>query len=232
MESPRAFRLLSEEETRDVDREVHALESRFTKRSPDLPFWTLGTASYLDAPAGGAAAYRKMARLSNPLLSERFGWLHERLVGRLAAELGAPVFTAEAFALPGFHVFGYHEQFTQPLASIHFDQQYEHVDFSLYGKPLDHLSLTLAIRLPACGAGLRLWPVFYEQLALLPPAERKVTLSGLRPELHRYDPGAFVLHSGHQLHQIAPAPEMKPGDERITLQAHAARVAEGWLLYW
>lgn len=232
MDGPRGLELLSRDESRTLDDEIHGLADRWTRRSPELPFFTLGVASYLDAAARGAAAYRELARAGNPLLADHFGRLHERLRARLQEELGAPVFFHEDFGLPGFHVFGFHESFTQPLASIHFDQQYEHVDFGALGTPSTHLSLTLAVRLPACGAGLRLWPVFHEELAALPSAERKVKLAGLEPALHRYTPGHLVVHSGHQLHQIAPAPGMRPGDERVTLQAHAARVAAGWLLYW
>jgi hypothetical protein len=42
----------------------------------------------------------------------------------------------------------------------------------------------------------------------------------------------MVLHSGHQLHQIAPAPKLVEGDERLTLQAHAVPATDGWIVYW
>jgi hypothetical protein len=230
--TPHELSLLTPGECGEVYARILALRERWTPRSPELPFHTLGVASYLDAASVGGAGYREKARASNPLLRAEFGALHERLAELLAGDLGDPVFTSDDLAFPGFHVFGYHQTFTQPMASIHFDQQYEHIDFGELGVPSAHLSVTLAIRLPACGAGLRLWPVFYEELAAIPAAERKVKLSGLEPVLHRYAEGKLVVHSGHQLHQIAPAPGMRPEDERITLQAHLARVTRGWVMYW
>ena len=52
------------------------------------------------------------------------------------------------------------------------------------------------------------------------------------PEYHPYRVGAMALHSGHQLHQIAPASVLVEGDERITLQAHAVPGEGGWIVYW
>lgn len=224
--------VLTGDECRAAAGEVLALEGRWTRRNPDLPIYTLGTASYLDAASGRAAEYRATARATNALLAERFGWIHERLLAALAEELGAPTFFHDDFALPGFHVFTFHESFTRPLASVHFDLQHQLVHFARVGDPDRHLSLTLAIRLPACGAGLRLWPVHWEQLEGLPEEERTVRLVGLEPAYHPYTAGRLVLHSGHQLHQIAPAPGLRPEDVRITMQAHAARVRGRWLVYW
>jgi hypothetical protein len=55
---------------------------------------------------------------------------------------------------------------------------------------------------------------------------------GDEPAFHRYREGGLVVHSGYQLHQIAPAADMQPGYERMTLQAHALSVGGGYLLYW
>ena len=44
--------------------------------------------------------------------------------------------------------------------------------------------------------------------------------------------GTLVVHSGHQLHQIAGTKDGRPGDARITLQAHALRVDGEWVMYW
>jgi hypothetical protein len=231
MYGPRALEILSPDECRGLYETIHALSDRWTRRSPDLPFFTVGSASYLDAAAGGAGGYRALARASNPLLVEHFGWLHERLRVRLEEELGEAVFFHEDFALPGFHVFGFHESYTT-FPKSHFDEQYDLVDFGSLGTPSEHLSLTLAVHIPPCGAGLRLWPIFYRDLMALTPVGRKVKVDSLESEHHPYRPGRCVLHSGHQLHQIDPVPGMLPGDERITLQAHASRVERGWLLYW
>jgi hypothetical protein len=50
--------------------------------------------------------------------------------------------------------------------------------------------------------------------------------------LHPYAPGRLVVHSGYQLHQIGTSPQFQLNQERLTLQAHAQRVREGYVLYW
>ena len=49
---------------------------------------------------------------------------------------------------------------------------------------------------------------------------------------HPYRIGGLVLHSGHKVHQIAPANDGQRGDERITLQGHGIRCGGVWNLYW
>ncbi len=215
---------------------IHALRGEWTQWQPEAPYFTLGAASYLDAARNGFPAYQEKARRLNPLLIERFGWLHERLEERLSSELGTPCFFDGEVARPGFHVFLGNEVFREPVASVHFDLQYEEIGFSRYpgADPEGQLSLTLAIRLPACGAGLWTWPLFHQDLPPRGPGETTWTFSmkGLKREDHPYTEGRLILHSGHQLHQIAPMPGMTEEDERLTLQAHALPASRGYLLYW
>jgi hypothetical protein len=42
---------------------------------------------------------------------------------------------------------------------------------------------------------------------------------------------ACVQH-GHLVHRIAATPEIRPGDARITMQGHAIRVNDRFVLYW
>jgi hypothetical protein len=229
----RAIALLTPEECARARNDIFALREHWTSWMPGLPFYTLGAASYKDAPTNGRPAYYEKAAKLNPILHERFGWLHEKLRARLEEELGAPVFFDPALGLPGFHVFLYHPAFTKPLASIHFDLQHKDLDWSAYEK-VDkdaQLSLTLSFKLPRCGAGLRLWNVTFAQAKRMTKAEL-FTATSHEPELHTYTEGHLVLHSGYQLHQIAPAPGMAEDDERITLQAHALPTERGYVLYW
>jgi hypothetical protein len=228
--------LLSAEESRDVRDRVHALGDHWRRRREEAPFFTLGVASYIDAAANGFAAYSEAAQASNGLLVEHFADLYERVEAAVAAHLGAPVAYHPGFARPGFHVFLSHELFGNPSASLHFDRQYEHLDWSAVGEVEfdQQLSYTLSVALPARGAGLLVWNV--NDLDLRPlddEAKKEVMRENRVPEVHPYRVGGLALHSGHQLHQIAPMKQMGPEDERITLQGHALPAGDGrWILYW
>lgn len=227
--------VLSTEECDEIRGRIHALREHWIPRRPDVPFFTLGTASYLDATNGRAAQYSAGAERTNPVLAEHFSELHQRLLEKLAAEVGEPCRLEQGLAYPGFHVFGYHPMFTKPLASVHFDMQYLSIDWSAYGK-LDfdrQVSITLSIRLPAGGGGLRVWNINQLDLRKLSKEDAAaMQRANAEPEYHPYRVGTMVLHSGHQLHQIAPAPKLVEGDERLTLQAHAVPATDGWIVYW
>jgi hypothetical protein len=232
----RTLDVLSAEECAGVVDTVHRCRDAWAPMNARLPMYTLGAASYIEGGKGREARYLEKARAVNPLLQEHFGWLYQRLATVLGDALGGPVlYDADHLALPGFHVFLAHPAFTRPIASLHFDLQFEHVDWS--ARPdLDfsrQLSMTLALCLPASGGGLRLWDVAYAEFQEMPPAEQRRVRSGaLESTLVAYAAGSMVVHSGLQLHQIAPVREMSPDDQRITLQAHTVPTDEGWLLYW
>jgi hypothetical protein len=232
--------VLSQAECDDIRERIHSLREHWISRRPDVPFFTLGTASYLDAPNGRAAQYREGAQRTNPVLAAHFADLYETFRGKLSDQLGAPCRFEDDLAYPGFHVFGYHPLFLKPLASVHFDMQYLSIDWSAHGGidggPLDfdrQVSITLSIRLPKGGGGLRVWNINQLELRRMTAQEAAaVKQANAEPEYHPYRAGAMVLHSGHQLHQIAPAPSLSEGDERITLQAHAVPDERGWIVYW
>jgi hypothetical protein len=227
--------ILSPTECDSVRDRIHALREHWIPRRPDEPFFTLGTASYLDATNGRAEQYRAGALRTNPVLIEHFGDLLERFLQKLSVELGEPCRIEPELAYPGFHVFGYHPLFTKPLASVHFDMQYLSIDWSAFGE-LDfdrQVSVTLSIRLPKGGGGLLVWNINQLELRKMSAAEAaEAKRVNAEPQYHPYHAGAMVLHSGHQLHQIAPAPKLFEGDERITLQAHAVPGRDGWIVYW
>lgn len=227
--------LLSEEESRAIRDTVHALRPQWRRRREEAPFYSLGAASYMDAAQRGFADYSAEARRCNEMLESHFGNLYRRLEAVLSEHLAASVGYHDAFARPGFHVFLSDPAFAQPAASLHFDRQYEHLDWSGLGDvDFDRqLSYTLAVSLPAAGAGLLVWNVNDLDLRHLDDEEKKAVMRRNRmPVLHRYRVGGLALHSGHQLHQIAPMKQMRPEDERITLQGHALIVRGSWILYW
>jgi len=224
--------LLSATQAAEVASAVHALRDRWTSRHAECPFFTLGTASYLDGDQG-FQGYREKAAATNPLLEEHFGDLLATVAGALAELLGAPCRYAPRLARPGFHVYLSSPAFRQ-AGRVHYDLQFEKIDWN--GEPVDledQLSFTLPVRLPRAGAGLLVWKVDYREVRrTFPEVRRRILEENREPELHPYRVGELVAHPGYLLHQIAPMPDMEPDDQRITLQGHAARGEDGWILYW
>ena len=226
--------LLSPPECRRVLAQVEAHRADWLPRYPGLPFYTLGAASYLDAGPGRDGYYEKAASF-NPLLEREFGWLYDRLRGALADHLRTAVTFEPRAARPGFHVFLAHPAFRRPLARVHFDLQFQDLEWTDeaemdFTRPF---SFTLAVRLPRSGAGLRIWETdkaVYD--ALSPEARERVTRE---TPLHYvpYREGELICHSGLVLHQIAPAGDaMQPDDMRVTLQGHALPGRDGHHVYW
>src|SRR5689334_12988022 len=99
---------LTPEECRQVRTTLFELKPQWQARTPIVPFYTLGAASYLDADGSRKGLtedyYVSRARHFNPLLHERFGWLYERLQTFLAGHLGAPTTFRRDGGLPGFNM--------------------------------------------------------------------------------------------------------------------------------
>jgi hypothetical protein len=225
--------LLGDAACDSVVTEVLAQRARWIRRG-SAEFYTLGAASYLD----DADAYAAHTAELNPLLAARFAPLYANLRERLAAALGAPVVQANGKALPGFHVWGVPGIPTGPHASLHFDLQYDKLTWTDGpGAGEGSLSFTLPLRLPRRGGGLSLWETTYERVqAFYARTGFAGTLEDLLPLItERVEPyacGELIVHSGHQLHRIAPVPEVEPDDLRITLQGHARKSGGVWFLYW
>jgi len=227
------LQLLSRDECREVRAAIVGLRSHWQSRSPEFPFFTLGAASYLDAPEE-RLRYLVKARELNPLLSQHFGWLYRRLAEALSDHFRARVAFPDELALPGYHIYLSHPVFERPIASIHCDTQYRLHEWA-GATPDDFraaMSFTLSIALPKCGAGLRVWPIHYDEIAgeTLDTVLRRAGNSP--PDYFPYEPGQLFLHSGHRVHQAAPARGLIDGDERITLQGHALSCQGNWMLYW
>jgi hypothetical protein len=237
MSSVQEIEILSGEECDRVHRDVHDLRRRWIRRHTTFPFFTLGAAVYLDATGGRLSSYVDLAAAENPVLEEHFGWLQERVLENVRDFVQAPCVTDPRLALPGFHVFIGHPEFVRPMASKHFDLQYEAIDWSGIGEPEPsrQLSITVPIRVPSNGATLRVWDVSWEQARDADKeARRRLAQANRRATSHPYRAGVMAIHSGHLLHQIGPFVDPQPDDERLTLQAHALPVNEGerWIVYW
>lgn len=232
-----SIELLDASECASVERAIKELRSRWIPRGgqPAASFFTLGAASYLDEPA----SYPGRARELNPVLRDAFDWVYTRLAEFLQARLRAPVGFADGLGMPGFHVWLAPSIFITPVASVHFDLQYERA-WPEHTPDLDRsrpLSFTLPIRLPRRGGGLNVWDVTYERyrafVARIPGRIVPIDVTALLERMRfPYTTGAIAMHSGHLLHQIGEIDEVAADDERITLQGHALRQGGEWKLYW
>lgn len=224
--------LLTPSESTSCADEVHRLREHWTPRHPELPFFTLGTASYLDG-RDGPEAYGERISVTNPILEESFGHLLERVAQTLSDHLGSPCRYVEDLGRPGFHVYLSDPAFEE-AGRPHYDLQFETIDWEGRNVDLENqLSFTLALRLPEAGGGLRVWNVDYRRLRrTFPEMRREMLRENREPTLHAYHVGELVAHPGYLLHQIAPMPDMGPDDQRITLQGHAVYGEDAWILYW
>ncbi len=225
---------LSQHDMLDLDdcvaiaQRVLALERHWTVRSPGS-FYTLGAASYLDAP-DRHEAYLAAAQATNPLLRREFADAHEQVREFFEEWLGDAVFYNSDCALPGFHVFvtqGGEPARDEVAQRAHFDMQWEH---AIPGRvPQGTLSFTLPIEIPKGGASMAVWPARYQDAVRLGFSAR--SYAATHPcRLVEYEPGRIVVHDGWVLHAIGPSPG--PRGYRITLQGHGVRTPDGWMLYW
>ncbi len=231
--------VLTPEECDRVAKEINELSSYWLPRSPEpASFFTLGVASYQDLAEFDQGTptydYYRVARFSNALIRDRFGWLLGRVTEALQQFLGAPAHFDARLAAPGFHIFTPYAIPRSDEASVHFDLQYQLIDWS-DGMPAPDfsapLSFTLPIRLPHGGGGLNGWDNSYAEA--LRARIGGAQLATRRPKtFFPYTTGVMEIHSGHALHQIAGVADVLPDDQRITLQGHAVRRGTAWTLYW
>src|SRR5262245_26877984 len=227
--------ILADEECDRVCDDVYGLRDHWTHRHDKRPFYTLGTPSYLDATRKRFGTYSEAAQRLNPLMVERFGWLYSKLDEALASAGYGPIVPDDRLAYPGFHIFLGDGETRPTPPSVHYDLQYQHIDWSPY-QLVDvtcPLSYTLALRLPSGGSGLFVWDVDVHAVQQMPEADRRAHLLDRRQSTYQpYKAGDMVVHNGHYLHQIARLADMQPGDARVTLQGHAVRTERGWINYW
>ena len=230
--------LLTSKQVNKIIHQIDALSSHWEQRNMDLPFFTLGAASYLDSSrVSNKRYYNKLERL-NPILWANFEWLYDLVLGGLKQITGKACQLADGQALPGFHIFLAHQQFLEPVASMHIDLQHQTLLWP-EGQQIDlkqnTLSFTLALALPESGAGLNTWPESHKDLMAMPFWSTLLGSAEIQSKCRyiEYQPGQMVIHSGQLLHQIAPLREYNPLDRRMTLQGHAVLCDKNtYLIYW
>jgi hypothetical protein len=219
---------------------VHELRSLWIPRGPaPASFFTLGVASYQDLgqPLEGFTQrdYYGEAPELNRSIAQKFVPLFRLVQDALQAYLKAETYLAPRTGIPGFHIFDHAAIPTTDVASIHFDLQYQLLDWKDGDLPPDYdnpISFTLPLRLPKRGAGMNVWDLTYE--AVVEGRFQNIVdyAKTHKPTLHFYTLGTLVIHSGHYLHQIAGVPEVEADEQRITLQGHGLQRGKRWLLYW
>jgi len=225
---------LSDSECNRLQTAIHDVKHEWLNRSGGQhPFFTLGAAIYLDSKDDNEH-YEALAKQKNRFLHQHFSDLYCKLKAILEEELKAPVAYEERLALPGFHIFLFDKLFEQPLANIHFDDQFAQVDWSAYQEiDINHpISFTASISLPENGGGLNWWDLRPKDLSGLSEEKRIAKIQEAEQHYFAYKKGQLLLHDGLILHQIAPANKMVYGDERITLQGHGVFVDGIWRIYW
>ncbi len=230
--------LLTDKQVSKVIDQIDALSDHWEQRNIQLPFFTLGAASYLDSSkVSNRRYYDKAARL-NPILSNQFRWLYDLVIDGLKQATGKECRLADGQALPGFHIFRAHQQFLNPVASMHIDLQHKTLQWQeelQVDLETNTLSFTLALELPKNGAGLNTWPENHEDLMAMPFWSTLLGNTEVKSpcKFVQYQTGQMVVHSGELLHQIAPLRKFNPADRRITLQGHAVLShGDTYLLYW
>lgn len=199
-----------------------------------LPIYTLGTASYLDASKEDDNIYRNKAKQTNPILLSHFAALYQRLCALLTDILHVPVALDEALAYPGFHIFLGNKKFEKPLASCHFDLQFQSIKWSEYHDiDFEHpISFTCPFAMPKMGSGLNYWDIEKQKYLNASPAEIHTLKDSKETLFFPYTLGSLVLHQGLILHQIAPSTDLSLEDERITLQGHGLLCDGIMRIYW
>ncbi|MGB8842347.1 MAG: hypothetical protein WCC64_14905 [Aliidongia sp.] len=222
--------ILDEKACLQIRERVFSLNANWTRRS-DSGFFTLGTASYLDAPQRHAE-YLKAASATNPILEAHFEDLYRLVQQFLQQVLGEAVFYDQTYALPGFHVFSYDGRNVgedNVAVRAHYDLQWMQAIPGLV--PSGTLSFTLPIDEPSGGASLEIWHVRYQEAVKLGFSAVEYA-STHTSQVIKYQRGRMVVNDGMVLHAIGRASTHAPKGYRITLQGHGVRTPDGWLLYW
>lgn len=212
---------------------IMKLRDHWIQRKEDLPIYTLGAASYLDAARSDDEKYRSSAKKNNDILWENFYSLYGRLAEVFSKKTGKPIKFAEELALPGFHIFLSHKMLEKPIAKCHFDLQFFNIKWFNLPIELDSpISFTAAVELPKEGGGLNYWEIEYRNYRSASDRELAELCSLEEPNYLSYEVGKLVLHEGLFLHQIAPGKDLGPDDKRITLQGHGVLSNGTYYLYW
>lgn len=229
------LQVFTERECHDIWERVLRLREHWQQRHATAPFFTLGAAAYLDGDHQEAKTYFAQVDRTRALLASHFPRELELLRTTLSQALQDDCVFDDRVGLPGFHIYLADPIFQQRMGTIHIDLQFENIPWRDIGEAdfSEQYSLTLSLRLPRSGGGLKYWEIDGRKIRGA-SAEQRSALLAEKPQakLHAYKTGHLAMHSGFLFHQIAPISTLESDDVRCTLQAHALRVDGRWLVYW
>jgi hypothetical protein len=213
------------------------------ERNPDRPgsFVIYGRAAYIDADpprSDPEVDYHAMVGAENRRLEAMLGDLYPRLRAKLEELLGEPVaYAPDLLALPGLHVFRGEGIAAASAVHCHFDIQYRFLRFPAERDEADPISVTLPLRLPAGGGGLRLYDVTYAEFVQAERTQESVSaddlVAGKQHLYEDYEVGTMVVQRGLYFHGIgAPRQHYEAAEERITLQCHGIKAGGIYYIYW
>lgn len=226
-------KVFSEEECKKIVEGVFELKDSWRHRDQmlDTPFYTLGTAAYLDAREE-FEPYTKLAQEENKILMQKFDWIYPRLQEKIQEVMGCETYFDPRFALPGFHVFLSDIFFEdEEYAALHYDIQQEYLDWQ-GEKSEDLISFTISIELPSNGGGLFTWEVYGQETDFMDEEETDAFVRKHERIFHKYKVGNMAVHSGQLFHQMSPMLDVQEEDKRITLQGHGTKIKGKYCLYW
>ncbi|KXF81853.1 hypothetical protein [Enterovibrio coralii] len=217
---------------------LFSLRSAWTSRSEHNNetggFYTLGTASYIDAnhSCDVQTTYYDSAMVTNQILRDNFSDILELLKYVFSQYLSSPVLFDDDLALPGFHIFHGSSITLEPTNLMgHFDLQFLPLRWKgVWNQAYPPLSFTLVLQLPEKGGDFEWWNKTYADL-------RHHSITDWIAE--HPDPirevlkvGSMVIQNGLVLHRIGRSHSNSESDYRITLQGHLIRVGDYYYMYW
>lgn len=221
--------LLTLEECADVSQAVMAQRGAWQLRAKP-GFYTLGAASYLDASLLRDIYASSLAQ-TNVVLAGAFPQLYQSLQGFFGQLLGERCYYHDGFALPGFHIFAFDGSEVEDVSGrAHFDLQFgPALEATL---PQEVLSFTLPVAEPTGGSALDIWGLRHDEYVREGYSLRDWVEEHPPERQWSYTLGRMLVHDGLTLHAIGAPAVKAPTGERITLQGHAIKRPDGWLLYW
>jgi hypothetical protein len=212
-------------------------------RDPERPGTALvyGRAAYIDATppqSDPEVDYHAMVAAENRRLEAMLGDLYPRLLAKLEELLGEPAaYAPDLLALPGLHVFRGEGIAVASASHSHFDIQDRFLRLPGEREEADPISVTLPLRLPAGGSGLRFYGLTYAEFLEAERTQDSVSVDDLatgKPCFYEdYEVGTMVVQRGLYLHGIAaPSRRYEAAEERITLQCHGIKAGGAYYIYW
>lgn len=232
--------LLSFEECKQAIETIDALKN-FWRKHPweapyqefDIPFYTLGAASYLDLGLRDNA-YMKLCKETNQVLKKNFSWLYEKTLNLLKKELRAPVILNDHnLGIPGFHIQCQSPVFLKTPRFFHFDLHDRILPWRNTYDSRHTLQFTVPIELPYAGGG-----VDYLNYDLETHEKQNgPTWIQKKPQQEiwhtPYQIGKVYFQNSHWAHRMAWWPKLSDKSERrISFQGHGVFTQGQWQIYW